>query len=243
MNGDPNTQTLTNTLAERIRDDLFRQNLAENELFMTESQLAEHYAVSRNVAREAVSQLRALGILKSRQRKGLLVGRSDPVDLLSQSLPFFARSADEMIHLAQLRFVLECAAPLAVANATEEQVHRLIGIAHAYRHVAAGERAAGVDFAESDRLELAFHSLILEMTCNPLVAGMYRVTAEFFDRAPCGLSGWAVSEPRTSDEHVAIAEAFRQRDHAAAQNLLAHHLRGLRDPHPIEPTKVVRNGR
>jgi len=95
---------------------------------MTVDQVSVHYDVSRTIAREAVSQLRALGILKSRQRKGLLIGQPDPVSLMARWVPFYSHGTDgkQLLRLAQLRYTLELGAvDLAVTNATSEQLDPL----------------------------------------------------------------------------------------------------------------------
>src|SRR5262245_40686093 len=83
-------------LAEKIRQRLMANKLADGELFMTEAQLAEEYGVSRSTAREAVSRLRELGILEGRKNKGLVVRRPNPVQLFSRSLPAMAHSAEDI---------------------------------------------------------------------------------------------------------------------------------------------------
>jgi len=63
----PQAQKLARVVRRRIQ----RLQLPDGAFFMTEAQLATRYRVSRTVAREAVSQLKALGLLESRKRKGL----------------------------------------------------------------------------------------------------------------------------------------------------------------------------
>ena len=62
--------TLSTTVANRIHADILSSKLSEGDLFMTSDQIEERYEVSRTVAREAVSQLHALGVVTSRRRKG-----------------------------------------------------------------------------------------------------------------------------------------------------------------------------
>ncbi|MCA9023375.1 MAG: FadR family transcriptional regulator, partial [Planctomycetaceae bacterium] len=60
--------TQSDELAERIRQRIQSERLADGAFFMTESDLAEEYQVSRTVAREAVSRLTAIGLLEGRKR-------------------------------------------------------------------------------------------------------------------------------------------------------------------------------
>lgn len=188
---------------------------------MTVEQVSEHYSVSRTIAREAVSQLRALGILHSRQRKGLLVGRPDPVDLMARSVPFYARGmqGNELLRLAQLRHVLELGAiELAVSAATDSQLQRLLETAQEFESIALihGHNK------EADEVDSSFHRQILEMTGNPLVAGMHGVLNEYF------LASAHLKQPpdasRAIHEHQMIADAIRRRDRELARTVLRCHL-------------------
>jgi len=230
MTSAPNTDTLANTVAERMRLDIIAAGLTEGELFTTESEVTRRYGVSRNIAREAVSQLRSLGILVSRQGKGLLVGRSDPVGLLARSLPFYGRAPEDMKHLAQWRYVLEIGAvELAVNAATAEQTERLEALAREYRDLGTRDHTE----EEENAVELAFHGLILRMTGNPLIAGMHDLLVTYFGSPRHQHDARTQDRPLTAWQHQAIAEAIRQRDIEQARVILRQHLQSM---YPMEET-------
>ncbi len=188
---------------------------------MTVDQIGEHYSVSRTIAREAVSQLRALGILHSRQRKGLLVGRPDPVALLARSVPFYARGVqgDELLRLAQLRYVLELGAiELATIIATPEQLMHLSKTAEEFKSIA---KVHG-HCKKADAVDLSFHRQLLEMTDNPLIAGMHRVLSDYFHAST------QLEQPpdatRAIHEHQMIVDAIHRRDRELARTVLRCHL-------------------
>jgi DNA-binding FadR family transcriptional regulator len=210
--------------------------LGDGDLFMTEAQLAEEYGVSRNLTREAVSQLRALGILEGRKSKGLIVRLPNPVKLLSHSLPSLAQSEEHLSEVAKLRYVLEVGAiELAVANATPEQIERLGELAREYEEVIREKRSG----AEETRVELAFHGLILEMTSASLVAGMQKVLARFFEVAAreqparYGYEEMVVDQQeqwRAVWQHHEIVAAIRDRDQGRAHTILRLHFQDLLAP-------------
>ncbi len=188
---------------------------------MTGGQIAERYAVSRTVAREALSRLRALGVLESRRRKGVLVAQPDPVKLSAHWVPMFGRAAgrEGFRMLAQWRYVLELGAvDLAMVGATGDQVQRLRELADEFEAVA----TVHGHNAEADRIDMIFHATILEMTGNPLVAGMHRVLADYFQAS-------ATYDPsadacKSAREHHIIVEAFERRDTETARSVLRSHL-------------------
>ncbi len=220
---EPNTNTATNVLADRIHADIAASELQEDELFMTGDQVADHYEVSRGVAREALSQLRALGVLKSRQRKGLLIGRPDPVRLMARWVPFYGRgnASKELAVLAQLRYVLELGAvDLAVPNASTEQITRLKEVAHDFENVATqfGHNE------DADRIDLVFHTLFLEMTGNELITGMHRVLSDYFLASTSLPPKPQEDAPNAIRTHHIITEALERRDKEMVRVLLRSHL-------------------
>lgn len=225
---EPNTNTLGNMLADQMHADIVASGLQEDEFFMTGDQVAKHYGVSRSIARESLGQLRALGVLKSRQRKGLLVGRPDPIKLMSRWVPFYGRGTqgNELSRLAELRYVLELGAvDLAVPHASEDQVKRVCVLAERFEQVASkfGHNQ------EADRIDLAFHTLILEMTGNALIAGMHRVLSDYF-LASTQEAPKPNEDPVSSIRaHHMIAEAFTRRDGEMVRSVLRSHLRRTLD--------------
>lgn len=226
---EPKRQTRASALADTLYRDILDSGLREGELFMTGDNVALRYHVSRTVAREALSQLRALGVLKSRQRKGLLVARPDPLELTARWVPLYGHPANPEAFrtLAQLRYVLEIGAlDLAVSHATDAQIDRLAALARDFERLAGGFGHT----AETDAIDLAFHKAILEMTGNPLIAGMHRILASYFqasiDFDPRPDASKAIRE------HHSIADAFRRRDPETVRALMRTHLEAMRGTEP-----------
>lgn len=219
----PKTDTLANQLADQMLEDIMVAELKEGDLFMTVQEVTEHYGVSRTIAREAIGKLSALGVLKGRQRLGLLVDRPDPINMMTRWLPFYARSpkAEDLKTLAQLRYVLELGSiDFAVANASEEQKQQLLELAERF------EKVTG-DFGqneEADQIELEYHSLLLSMTDNPLIAGMHRVLSDYFRVAVESSPHWKEGLQSAAWEHRTIAEAIARQDVELARSVLRRHL-------------------
>jgi DNA-binding FadR family transcriptional regulator len=213
------TTSLATSLADKIRVRIIEENLQEGDLFMIEADLAQEYGVSRNIAREAVSRLRAWGLLKSRQRKGLVIACPDPAKLLAHSLPAVGQNEAGLEELKKLRYVLEIGAiDLAVANATEEQIDRLEKLGREFESVV---RSGGSDEHENE-IELAFHSLILEMTGCKLILQMQQVLGRFFqllnDQSPSQRT--ARTNEQTIWQHLELAQAIRERDLDRARTMM-----------------------
>jgi DNA-binding FadR family transcriptional regulator len=216
------TTTLARDLADRVLRRIQQSDLGEGAFFMTESDLAQEYAVSRTVAREAVGRLKALGILEGRKRKGLVVRRPDPLRLLECSLPSMLASQEDIAELAMLRRVLELGAiDLAVQNATDEQIERLGELASEFEQAV---RRRAVDSVRE--LDIAFHALILQMTGSKLVAGMQAILLQFFETAYGRTAYDQADAERMIWEHEETASAIRDRDANRARTMLQLQSRG-----------------
>lgn len=213
------TAELVDTLLSEIRT----RGLKAGDFFDTEALLCERYAASRPIIREAVGRLRALGLLVSRQRKGLVVGPGTPVASFSSILPFYGMaSAENRQYLGQLRHALEIGAiGLAIGQAEAKDIANLAAYASAYEDaVTAGDALACI------ANDAAFHGQLLAMTGNPLIAGMHSILADYFrglDNENLLMENLA----STTWEHHAIVEAIRRNDTELARTTLRHHLEPL----------------
>jgi DNA-binding FadR family transcriptional regulator len=220
----PIRQSRAAEIADDVQRYLASSGMHEGERFMTEAELADKYSVSRGIAREAVGRLRALGLLDSRQRKGIVVGRVDPVALVAQTLPCYSKSPRDLISLARLRYVLEIGSiELAVKNAAPEQIVELKQIAGKFAKLL-GKRGSVIP---ANKLDLEFHRLLLNMTGEPLIAGMHQVLAEYFLLESQSAGTQIAVDDATCWEHTAIAHAVESRDVEQARALLRRHLRGV----------------
>tara|TARA_R110002095_G_scaffold142300_2_gene123251 strand:- start:198 stop:869 length:672 start_codon:yes stop_codon:yes gene_type:complete len=215
--------TMSMILADKIRQRIIDEQLPAGHILMTEGQLAEEYQVSRTIVREAVSRLRALGILDGKQRRGLVVQSPDFIQLLSDSIPHLAASPTDTRELKMLRYVIEIGAiELAVKNATAAQMDRLDAIViQMEKSIEAQRWEAGVEH------DLAFHSLVLEMTNSKYVTGMQQVLAQYFQT----ISEIDRSEPgqkkRIIWEHTELAAAIRNRDLEHARVMIRMQFQGF----------------
>ena len=73
--------------------------LEPGEPFAVEAELEKKLNVSRAVVREAVSRLRALGILEGRQGVGLIIAKPDPVALFEQAIKSCTLDSMHLAHL------------------------------------------------------------------------------------------------------------------------------------------------
>lgn len=214
--GDYLSDKVAGVLAARIR----AGRLVPGEKLPTEAVLVEQFAVSRTVVREAMSRLKSLGLVDSRQGSGVFVKAAG-----FSPLNFDARSAASMqavIQMAEVRRALEGeVAALAAKRRTQADVRRI------RQAIAALDRSvkAGGDGVEED---VSYHRAIGEAARNPFLLGTLDYLQQFLRGAT---RVTRANEARRSDfmgqvraEHEAILAAVEAGDAAKARQAATRHM-------------------
>ena len=155
---------LSEQVAEALSAEIRAGRPAAGEKLPTEAALVEQFAVSRTVVREAVSRLKSLGVVESRQGSGVFVRQAAfaPLNFDTRS----AASRQAVIQMVEVRRALEAEVAALAAqrrNATDiERIRQAI--------VALDEAVkAGGDGADED---VNYHRAIADAAQNPLRVSM-----------------------------------------------------------------------
>jgi GntR family transcriptional regulator, transcriptional repressor for pyruvate dehydrogenase complex len=215
--------SLTEQTVVSLQEMLSESGARPGDRLGNEADLEQKLGVSRVVVREAISRLRGLGVLDSRQGVGLIVGKPDPFGLLEQTLTHRSLDSADLTALAELRYALEVGAvEIAVKRATLAQVERLAALAKEFEECHAGSRGA----RPVDEVDLEFHGTMLEATHSTMLQRMCPVLAVVFSRIEREVAEYPVTT--TTDEavweHHLIARAFRDRNADCARAVLSTHL-------------------
>ncbi|WP_118138172.1 FadR/GntR family transcriptional regulator [Oceanicella sp. SM1341] len=211
------TQKVTGILRERIETGALRPG----DKLPTEQGLIAEFGVSRTVIREAISGLRADGLVEPRHGVGVFVlDRPAP----ASGLEMLRGSLDRLssiIEILELRTATEIeAAGIAAERASPAQQARIReACAEITRAVSRGERAEAADFA--------FHLTIMEATNNPL----FPEFLQFLGQRTIPRSQITSTVPegyleRIQAEHMSIVEAIAAGDVERARSAMRTHLRG-----------------
>jgi DNA-binding FadR family transcriptional regulator len=216
-------RNLTGEVIRRIKQEISSRGLAPGERLPTEQELMTALGVSRTVVREAVSALRADGLVTTRQGSGAYVA-SDVSRIPFRIDPEGLSSIDDVLALMELRLAIEVE---AAAFAAERITPRsLIPISRALRTIEAAiaksEGAINEDFA--------FHLAIAEASGNPHFAHFL----DFLGRhvIPRQSVRLALSTPNEQRKYLLGIQVEHRRIHAAiakgdareARKAMRHHL-------------------
>ncbi len=212
-------------LSDRVADQLTRRidsgEFAPDQRLPTEQQLSERFGVSRTVVREAVSRLKSMGLLTSRQGAGVFVAPRDQARALAFD-PSVLRSLDSVVQVVEVRRALEGeVAALAAQRITPAKARTLRQALQRLDDAV----ETGADGVEED---LAFHRSIAQATDNPqferLLAFLeqYQRGAMRVTRTNEAMHGAFMQAVRR--EHEAIARAVTAGDAAAARRAAVRHM-------------------
>lgn len=181
--------------------------------------------MSQPVVREALSGLRAIGLIHMRQGEGTFVNQYQPEELndaVRQEWTLMPLS--DVRHLLELRLIMEVgAARLAAIHRSQEDVHRLREIIRSMRDESSSP-AAG---AQSDS-DWTLHFAIAEASQNPFLSTLMDSVRDRIQgalrssrHALFQMDGESV---RLLTQHERIVEAIVQQDEEAAAKAMLQHL-------------------
>lgn len=187
----------------------------------TEAKLVEQFQVSRTVVREAMSRLKSLGLLESRQGSGVYVTSNTAFAPLNFDARF-AESKVAVLHMVEVRRALEAeVAGLAATRRSNADVARIQAAVQCLEQAA----LSGKNGVDEDVL---FHRAIAEAAQNPFLISTLDYLAQFLRGATRVTRANEAHRHDFMDavraEHQAIVQAIQAGDALAARTAAARHM-------------------
>lgn len=221
---------LGHAVTEHLSKAIFEGRLKPGDPLPSELQIANAFGVSKQVAREAIRELSALGVVEISQGRQSRVCETRP-EQLSKFFKFTISGDSEGLNQAvELRRIIEVpVARLAATRRTEEQLEIIDQqLLRMEESLACPEEWAG--------RHMEFHCLLAEASQNRLL--VYQLEA----LRPLILDlDRALTEPLTEIDratfvrHVAIVDAVRAGDPDAAADAMITHFGAMREMSQIGP--------
>ncbi|TRY26973.1 FadR family transcriptional regulator [Brevibacillus sp. LEMMJ03] len=181
--------------------------------------LAKQYHVSRSTIREALSHLKALGLIESRQGGGTFV-KSPPFQS-AETMLHLNNPQVELLQIMQVRKILEIGCvELAAANRTDENIEELERILKQMKEALGNEEI-------SHLYDVNFHLAIARSTQNPILQSLMENFASSLFRTMQDIRKlWLHTESamKLYEEHKLLVEAIKNRDAKRGMELMAKHL-------------------
>lgn len=211
-------------IVREIEKKIMTNELKEDDKLPSERELAAHYDVSRNVVREALTELRVKGLVTIKPGKGVYVTRPNE-DIVTESLQRVLQSKDVTLeNILDVREKLELMIlESAVENATPVYIEKLKTIYHEmeeHKHLVQ-------IFIEKDA---DFHLTIAKATLNK---ALYVLIHSFYDLIERELFKVTTYYPKSVFEaqkhHVILIEAIETKNKELAVTTLIEHMSLLRE--------------
>jgi len=154
-------------IAEQIRGMITGGKLKVGDKLPSTKEMAERFGVGRSTMREALSALKAVGLIEIRQGGVCRVLREQPMSEAVGALDALQLQGSTLLELLEARQSLESSnAAIAARKRTEADIESLRSIVNQM------QQAAGDD-AEGERLDLAFHQGLALATHNSIIVQLF----------------------------------------------------------------------
>jgi GntR family transcriptional repressor for pyruvate dehydrogenase complex len=210
-------------IAAQIEQRIAQGALRPGDKLPSTKELSESFQVGRSTVREALSMLKAKGLLDIRQGGGSFVRKVNPADVKLPQLETLLLSKQTVLELLEARKALEVAnAGLAAEKRTEADLEAFADV------LAAMEEHLG-DEEEGERADVRFHRTLAASTHNSIMVRLLDTISgqmELAIRETRRLQMYAdkAVSAQLLREHQAVFAAVRERDAAAAQQAMRDHL-------------------
>jgi GntR family transcriptional regulator, transcriptional repressor for pyruvate dehydrogenase complex len=214
-------------VAEALIDMIKSGQLKSGDKLESVQQLAENFQVGRSAVREALSALRAMGLVEMHQGEGTYVREFDSKML---SLPVYIAvlmKKEDVKNLLEVRRILEVGAvQAAAARRTDEQLAEI--------KEALDQMETANDQELGEEADFRFHMAIAKASQNELLIGLMNNVSEMMVTTMRETRRlWLYSEKSTLDrlwkEHQQIYQAIEAEDGTEAQNLMLDHLQSVEE--------------
>lgn len=211
---------LSDQVAEALAAEIRAGRLGEGKKLPTEAALVEQFSVSRTVVREAVSRLKSIGLVDSRQGSGVYVRKAgfSPLNFDAHH----AESREAVIQMVEVRRALEAEVAALAAQRRSSADMKLI-----HQAIVALDKAVKVG-GDGVNEDVNFHRAIAHAARNPFLIGTLEYLRQFLHGATrvtrANEARRADFAQQVSEEHDAIVQAIDAGDATKARQAAARHM-------------------
>lgn len=220
---------LSTEIANRLCLSIREEQKPPGTVLGTEALLANQFGVSRTVIREAIGQLRGLGIVESRQGLGLCVANGDAINIIAKVLAPMASDKVSWSKLCHMRFVLEVGSiPLAVERITSDRIDRMRTLADEMYALVKSKRPISREVEEKiARYEIEFHQIIFDAAGCEFTEQIHSLLGEYFFESSGDRPHRSIPTIKDMEDHVKLVNAIAERNVGKAVDVMVDHIRNI----------------
>lgn len=213
-------------VAEAIYEMIRSGQLKPGDKLDSVQQLAVNFQVGRSAIREALTSLRAMGLIDIKQGEGTYIKEFESEQITFPLSTAILMNKDDIAQLLEVRKILECGTAAAAAKNRTSQHLTMMESALEEMKGANGDEELG------EKADLQFHLALAEASRNPLLMSlMNHVSILMGETMKETRKVWLFSKQTTLeclyDEHKAIFEAIKNQDEEKARNFMLVHLENV----------------
>ncbi|MBN2327976.1 MAG: FadR family transcriptional regulator [Candidatus Omnitrophica bacterium] len=195
----------------------------------TEADLAREYGVSRTVIREAIGQLRGLGIVESRQGRGLCVAAGDAISAMAKVLAPICGDRESWARLCNMRFVFEVGSiPLAVERITSHQIERMRKLADEMYGVFVKKKPISREMEKKiAQYEIEFHQIIFDAAGCKFTEQIHALLVQYFFESSADGLHRSLPTLKDLEGHRNLVKAMEKRDAGKSVTIMVDHIRHI----------------
>ncbi len=213
-------------ITEQLKRLITEGKLRVGDKLPSTKELSEQFGVGRSTTREALSALKAMGLIEIRQGGGCRVISSAPSEVELPELASLRMNRETVLELLEARESLEVSnASIAAVKRTPEDLVLLSAL------IAEMGRSIG-DESEGERLDLQFHLTLAKATHNSIIVRLFEsimghIETAIHDIRRVELYASATVAGRLYEEHQAIYDAVAAQDAGLAGMSMKKHLQHI----------------
>ncbi len=217
-------EEVADTLQEAIRSGKLKPGTKLESV----QQLAESFQVGRSAIREALTALKAMGLIEMRQGEGTYVKEFQAEDLTFPLATAMLMNQQDVMHLLEIRKIIETGtAATAAKKHTSEDLEKLETALN-------GMKAALGNEELGETADLQFHLAISEATQNPMLTNLLLNVSDLMQETMKETRRITIfSKEKTTErlynEHLAIYEAIVARNEEGARSTMITHLNNVEE--------------
>ncbi len=191
-------------------------------------QLAENFQVGRSAIREALTALKAMGLIEMRQGEGTYVKEFQAGDLTFSLAQAMLMNQKDVMHLLEVRKIIETgAAATAAKKHTPENLKKMVTALN-------GMKAALGNEELGEKSDLQFHLAVSEATQNPMLTNLLLQVSDLMQETMretrrITLFSKEKTTVRLYNEHLAIYEAIAAGNEDIARSAMLNHLNNVKE--------------
>jgi GntR family transcriptional regulator, transcriptional repressor for pyruvate dehydrogenase complex len=213
-------------VTEALHDMIRTGQLPPRSKLESVQQLAENFQVSRSAIREALSALKAMGLVEMKQGEGTFIKEFDAKQMTFPLSTAALMDKKDVAHLLEVRKIIETGtAGLAAKNRREEDLEAMAQALEEMKRVSGDEELG-------EKADFQFHLAVSAAAGNPLLSTLLDQVSELMIKTMKETRRlWLFSQQTTTEnlviEHAKIYHAILEKNEEKARLAMSEHLESV----------------